>query len=299
MRPILLIAGYLVVVFAGGSLLAPWLYACVQWGAAHWTGLEKVASSPFHRFVNRSFLIMAVAGLWPYLKAVGIRSCRDAGMPPIWPARNRLAWGFLAGWISLAAVALIAVIFGARQWDFNHTPAKFAGQLASSAATAIFVAILEESLFRGALYGSLRKTMRWPVAVMLSSAVFAILHFFQRPVSPSQVNWLSGLTLLPQMLRGFTDWDALAHGFFTLTIVGALLAIAYERTGNLYFSIGLHAGWIFWLKTYGFVTRELPDHSLVFWGTNKLTDGWISLIVICALALPVCVRLKPDRKDLS
>ena len=66
--------------------------------------------------------------------------------------------------------------------------------------------------------------------------------------------WNSGLILLPRMLGGFADFHALVPGFFNLTLAGVLLGLAYQRTGNLYFSIGLHAGWIFWLKTYGAFT---------------------------------------------
>ena len=62
------------------------------------------------------------------------------------------------------------------------------------------------------------------------------------------------------MLAGFADFHALVPGFFSLTLAGILLGLAYQRTGNLYFSIGLHAGWIFWLKTYGAFTpaRRMP-----------------------------------------
>jgi hypothetical protein len=276
MRPLLIIVGFFGMVFVGGSLVAPWLYAAVQWGAGHWQGLEKMAGMPFHRFVNRSFLLVALLGLPPFLRAIGIRTWLDAGLPR--PHGKRLGWGFLIGWISLATIACLSVGFGMRTWNFASTPAHYAGHLFSTAATAVVVGVLEEALFRGALYGSLRKSMPWPAAVVSSSLIFAILHFFQRTELSTPVDWFSGLKLLPRMLQGFSDWDALVPGFFTLAVLGTVLAIAYERTGNLYFSIGLHAGLIFWLKTYGFVTQETSPGGSSFWGTNKLTDGWISLL---------------------
>ena len=72
-------------------------------------------------------------------------------------------------------------------------------------------------------------------------------------------------------------------GFFNLTLVGALLALAYQRTGNLYFSIGLHAGWIFWLKTYGTFTAAPARAPAWFWGTDKMIDGWPALMVLVAV----------------
>jgi len=140
--------------------------------------------------------------------------------------------------------------------------------------------VLEEILFRGAIFGALRKTCRWPAALAISSAIYAIVHFFSKPQSPAEIHWTSGLALLAAMLRGFADVEQVVPAFFNLALAGALLALAYQRTGNLYFSIGLHAGWIFWLKSYGFLTREAAGVNPWFWGTNRLIDGWSALLVL-------------------
>jgi len=66
----------------------------------------------------------------------------------------------------------------------------------------------------------------------------------------------------------------------SLTLAGILLGLAYQRTGNLYFSIGLHAGWIFWLKVYGAFTAGAPHAATWFWGTGKMVDGWLALWVL-------------------
>jgi membrane protease YdiL (CAAX protease family) len=85
------------------------------------------------------------------------------------------------------------------------------------------------------------------------------------------------------MMGGFVDFHALVPDFFNLTLAGVLLGLAYHRTGNLYFSIGLHAGWIFWLKTYGAFTAATPRVSVGFWGTSKMIDGWLALFVLIAV----------------
>jgi hypothetical protein len=84
------------------------------------------------------------------------------------------------------------------------------------------------------------------------------------------------------MLRGFADFHALVPGFFNLTLVGILLGLAYQRTGNLYFSVGLHAGWIFWLKTYGAFTTDSAGEKIWFWGSGKMIDGWLAFFVLLA-----------------
>ena len=101
--------------------------------------------------------------------------------------------------------------------------------------------------------------------------------------------------LLPTMLSGFVEVEQIVPGFFNLTLVGALLALAYQFTGNLYFSIGLHAGWIFWLKSYGTLTREAVNANTWFWGTGKLIDGWLALIVLSFVSLLV-LKLRPRAK---
>jgi uncharacterized protein len=97
------------------------------------------------------------------------------------------------------------------------------------------------------------------------------------------------------MMRGFANWEQIVPGFFNLTLAGALLALAYQRTGNLYFSIGLHAGWIFWLKSYGALTTDVPNANAWLWGTGKMIDGWLALVVLSlTLVVFTCLPLKRE-----
>jgi hypothetical protein len=160
----------------------------------------------------------------------------------------------------------------------------------SAAGTAAVVATLEEILFRGAVFGGLRRLFYWPLALGLSSLIFALVHFLQRADLTGPVAWNSGLVLLPRMLGGFVDFYAFVPGFFSLTLAGVLLGLAYQRTGSLYFSIGLHAGWIFWLKMFGAFTADVPGAATWFWGTGKMIDGWLAFIVL-ALTLAISSRL--------
>jgi membrane protease YdiL (CAAX protease family) len=143
---------------------------------------------------------------------------------------------------------------------------------------------MEEILFRGGIFGGLRKFFHWPVALVVSSLIYALVHFMHRADFSGAVGWNSGLALLPRMLAGFADFQAFIPGFLNLTLAGVLLGLAYQRTGNLYFSIGLHAGWIFWLKTYGTFTTAPPAPAW-FWGTGKLIDGWLAMMVLVAVLL--------------
>lgn len=277
MRPVRALALYLVAVFIGGALLAPWLFWLTQSFAETF---PKLAHSPFHRFVDRALLGIALICIWPLLKSLGATSWRDVGLVSPRGQWKKLGGGFLLGFISLAVAAGVAIGFGARHLNTQIAPNKIAEKLLGAAATAIVVAILEEILFRGAVFGSLRKVFHWKFALVLSSMIYAIVHFMESARQTGDVTWLSGLQLLPQMLRGFGDWQAIIPGFFNLTLAGMLLALAYQRTGNLYFSIGLHSGWIFWLKSYGMFTKTIPGTNEWWWGTGKLINGWLVLPIL-------------------
>ncbi len=77
---------------------------------------------------------------------------------------------------------------------------------------AIFAPLVEEGLFRGALYGALRSVIGPAGAVILSSIAFGLVHF---------------------------DPNALA----SLALIGAAAAILREVTGNLWASVILHGLW--------------------------------------------------------
>jgi hypothetical protein len=87
------------------------------------------------------------------------------------------------------------------------------------------------------------------------------------------------------MLSGFTQPRMLIPNFINLTLVGFILGLAYQRTGALHYAIGLHGGWIFWQKSYGFLTSEGSTGVPWFWGTGKLVDGWLTLLILCLTAL--------------
>ncbi len=286
-RPLLI---YTVVVFAGGALIAPWLYWLVQSIAPN----SHLAQAPFHRYEDRALLIMALAGIWPLLRSLGATSTRDVGLVNPRGQWKNLACGFALGFGSLAVVVAVTLAAHARQINSDLTGGKIAGKILGAALAAAAVAPLEELLFRGAIFGALRRTWNFSGALFVSSMIYAIVHFLAKSDLPGPVTWTSGFRLLPLKLAGFADLQVLIPGFFNLTLAGVLLALAYHRTGNLYFSMGLHAGWIFWPKAYNVFTTPNASANTWLWGTNKLVDGWFALVVL-VLTMIVLFKLLPTK----
>jgi hypothetical protein len=273
---------YLLVVFLGGALLAPALYWLAQGLAFEWPVWQRVAANPFHRYVHRSVEILALAGLWPLLRELRVNSLRQVG----WVAPRRLRWqelgdGFALGFLTMAVIAVAALVGGTRMVGSWSLPG-LVGRLGSAALTAGVVAVLEETLFRGALFGTLKAGFGWAGAALFSGLVFAAVHFFEPVRASGPVGWTTGLTVLARMLRGLGEWHSLVPGFLNLTLVGILLAVAFHRTGALYFSIGLHASWVVWIKLYGYVSQPVAEAGTWVCGSDKLVDGWLALPVLLA-----------------
>jgi len=280
MRPLLALVIYFMVVFVGGALFAPWLY----WFGQHvMHGFPKITDAAFYRYLDRSFLILALAGIWPLLRALGARSVRDLGVTPPYGQSRKFFGGLLLGFFSLAFVAGIAIAFGGRVFMPDLTAHKVVDAVFSAVVAAAIVAVLEEILFRGGIFGGLRRVIYWPFALFTTSLLWALVHFFQRADIAGQIGWNSGLVLLPRIF----DFQTFVPEFFTLTLAGVVLGLAYQRTGNLYLSIGLHAGWVFWEKIYASFTAAAPNAAIWLWGGSKMIDGWLAFLVLVATLMIV------------
>jgi len=292
MRPLRALVIYIAVVFIGGALLAPWLYRLAQlFGHA----LPQAANAPFHRYLDRSFMLIALAGVWPMLTSLGATSWRDVGFVTPYGQWKKVFGGLLLGFLTLAVVAGTAIGCGDRVLPPTLDAHKIVAAIFGAAATAVLVGTLEEILFRGGIFGGLRRVLYWPFALLISSMIYALVHFLKSAEATGPIGWNSGLVMLPRMLSGFVEIRALLPGFFSLTIAGALLGLAYQRTGNLYFSIGLHTGWVFCMKIYSHLTVQAPHSATWFWGTDKMTDGWLTFFAI-AITLAVFKFLPLDER---
>jgi len=112
---------YFAAVILLGALLAPWLFWAVQQVAARVDVLHVYATYPFHRIFDRAIMLVALAGLWPLLRALGFRFWRD-----IRYVRARGWWrhalaGYVLGVASLTVMIGLLVVFGGHPLVFTKT----------------------------------------------------------------------------------------------------------------------------------------------------------------------------------
>lgn len=283
MRAAGILLAWLAGVLLAAALLAPWAFHLGQWAAGEAALLKGLGAQPFHRYLNRCLLLAALAGLWPLARMFQLTNARALGLAWRPGSRRMLGLGLAAGFGSLLGAALVMALAGARSFNFNHAPPVLLELAVNATLSAAVVAVLEELFFRGVVFGALRQSLPVPAAIGASSVIYAALHFLARVEHTGPVEWSSGLALLPAMLAGLVAPENLAPAGLTLTVGGAVLALAYQRAGSLWFAIGLHAGWVFWLKVFKTVTAPGAVAGSAFWGTDKLLDGWLALLVMALL----------------
>jgi ABC-2 type transport system permease protein len=137
---------------------------------------------------------------------------RTAGVPQIWGAGVPVALGWGAAGGVAAAAAAIAYVELAQRFGFLSADESFSGGLREIlwlAAIAVLAApVFEEFIFRGLIFGSLRRSLDFFPAAFASAAVFALVH------PPAAVS--------------------------PLVVLGLCAALAYERTGMLAAPIVAH-----------------------------------------------------------
>jgi hypothetical protein len=68
------------------------------------------------------------------------------------------------------------------------------------------------------------------------------------------------------------------------------LAYLYQRSGNLWLPIGVHAGGIAWMKFFKTITLPVPGAATGLWGHSFVIDGWFAVAVLVA-AVAIAPRL--------
>ncbi len=288
MPSILKIAGYFLATLILGAILAPPLFWLGQ-AAGGWAPLHWLRETAFQRYFDRAMFLAALLLLWPTVRALHIHSWRDLGLQ-----RDPHGWRH-AGVGFLLAAGLLWLLGLSLWWQGTYLPG---GNLGFSPAanfllTAIVVAIVEEAFFRGALLGLVQRNAPPTLALAFVSALFAVLHFLKPPVhavSNAAVAWNSGFVFLPLTFWQFGQPLLLLGGFTTLFAVGWVLGWARLRTRALWLPIGLHAGWVFGLKTFNKCSRHPADAN--WWIGQDLLHGIgpVLAVVLTGLVLVLARR---------
>ncbi len=251
---------YTVFVIVTGCLLAPWLWAGVQWSVA--TGLTPdLEDTPYFRVLRRALMVAALIGFWPFIRALRLNRPADWGFGLEWRAGILpLEIGVIAGIVSLTLLVLALRWLGILAPE-PHTWDVVAGRAADALVSAVVVALLEEIFFRGMVHSAWRRAGGPAAAIGVTAFIYAAVHFLQGEHSMGAVQWTSGFAALGGLATGWEPLDFLG-AFLSLLGVGLFLGWLRERTGHIWYCIGLHAGWVWAIA----VSRRVTEPADGPWG---------------------------------
>jgi membrane protease YdiL (CAAX protease family) len=278
---------FLVSVLALTSLLSPWFAIAADWVSGQLPGVERF---PFSRIFNRTFMFSGIVLFFLCRRLLRIGNLAQLGFVSLRQGGGDLLRGWSLAVGSLAALLLAMSLAQIFEPYFRLSLARSLSRSFSALLSGVVAGSLEEVFFRGILFKGLLQNGKLFRAFVLSSLFYSALHF----VKPGEDYFVDGVEPLAGFRHLFFTFTPFSEplnilpGMFGLFLLGIVLSYAFLRTGNLYLSIGLHAGWIFGLKTvrvFGDYTRD--DLGWLFGSTDpKIVSGvaaWIGIISVLLL----------------
>ena len=230
--------------------------------------LENFVDYPFHKLVSHVTLICGLIFSGFYLKYHQMYSRQYFGFGGSKEVfLGNLLQGLLAGILILAFLNLFLLLFGVYQIkpNLDYFWSNLFLIFIKAILSGLVVGLIEESIFRGALFSSLTKKTGAVVTVTLTSLVYAAVHFLKYRALPegTEITWVTGMEILPEAFFRFSDPNIIDH-FLTLLVLGVLLSMVRIRNGNIAMCIGIHAGIVMTMKVTGRFSDYMPGSQFDF-----------------------------------
>lgn len=206
-----------------------------------------------------------------------------------------LAQSYGAGMLVMAVPVLLLSLLGLSHLDPDEsfTLAFFLQALLIGLVAGFGASIIEETLFRGALYSGLEKRTNLLWTVLLSSLLYSAVHFLEYPIPDGDITWLTGLALFPEAIGQMFRPGILSH-FLTLFLLGVLLCLLRWRDGHIWRAFGLHAGIVMVIKLHSEIAdKTTGTHYDFLVNVYSSRLGWLTtvwLLIILAFYGWHCYR---------
>jgi membrane protease YdiL (CAAX protease family) len=265
--------------FLGAMLLAALIGALISYPAFQLT--SSFANFAFHRVASRITMLLLILELVWLCRHLQLKTKRDFGYGLPWRRflTVSLLWGGIgAASAGVGAVFLLATHLRVVETGFTPSGLNFLRIFAIGLASGIAVALIEETVMRGAMHTAIERESGPWTAALLTAPLFAVLHFFAKARIPSQeLNWGSGFDLLVRSFAPLSHPALVFDSFLSWLLVGLILSLTRVLTGNIAVAIGLHAGWVLVLRMLQEATGsgEAPGYSMWVGRFDGLLGLWL------------------------
>jgi membrane protease YdiL (CAAX protease family) len=251
--------------------------------------IYSISTLDFDRALSRSILVSVVLLFYPAYKFLQFNSSIEVGLVKY----GRVKTTYHAWLVGIAMLMPLTIFFfscGFRVWEPLHE------QSLVSASAAITLAILsglvigsvEETLFRGFIQTSLITNYSPILSLLLVNCIYSSVHFLEAPeLSPTEnLYWFSGFILFLSAFKPLLSLHQVWDSWLALFMAGIFLSVVRLRTNNLFWCIGIHAGWVAHIKIVKTFTDKNSSTDCKHWaGDYDNYIGELSMIWICFLLI--------------
>jgi len=246
---------------------------------------------------------VAVILLYPFILTLrsdqkGVKRPFLVRINPRWQGCKDMLVGFFYAMGYMCFFFMIVYKLGWISLDTDASPMKAMGK---AIGPMVGASLIEEWLFRGVLFALLLRSLSARATIIGLSLFFALVHFLKPYSGSAEIvdggAGDAGFRLLYQIGEKFIHPEEFIGVFLTLFVVGLVLAYARLKTGHLWMSIGLHAGWVFTLKVYLALTNNTGKAHLVLYGSD-IREGLLPLVFVALTGFAVAFYLR-SRRSLS
>jgi uncharacterized protein len=209
---------------------------------------------PFPRIFDRTVMVTLLAATLFWSRSMSFSELMREGFAAPRANVSRLLNGLA---IAVAAIAILFALAFASGAGAGVSYGALVARALKFVIPAIAIAIIEEGFFRAFLLGGMRGDYGPRAALAVTSAFYSLAHLVRSPAH----YYLAGL----HPAAGFHNLAAsaaqLGHPVTAaptvvgLFLLGLVLGESFLTTGTVWFSIGLHAGFVLGAKTWPIVAH--------------------------------------------
>ena len=242
---------------------------------------------PFPRIFDRTVMGTLLIAMLFAARDLNLVALLSRGFKhPAAPSITRAIRGFVVAMIAIAILFGLALAVGGGGVG-DHGAA--AALIPKYFLSAIAIAFIEEAFFRAFLLRGMSGDFGNRIALIASAAIYAVAHLVRSPARFYVTGYepAAGLITLAHSIDQFTDPAVAIPTLIGLFLLGIVLGEAYILTGSVYFSIGLHCGFVLGAKMW---PKIILNRAAIPWwiaggGAIPLIGGaaaWVIAIAILA-----------------